>query len=162
MLRLSIIGVSILMLLAFAQPAIAWPEAAYSEIFSNATRILPPPLKRLLEEFGPAFNPSCTTSLVEHAVREAIQEFSSPNGSLPRAIGAMKDAGCAIAAMNDPGMDALVESQQQNFALVFLVLALVISLIVLLIIRSSIISPIEQMAAWAKQARRGGTTPHPD
>ena len=119
MLRSSIIYLSILMLLAFAQPAEAWPEAAYSEIFSNAADILPPSLKQLLEEIEASLNPSCTTTPVEGAVRQAIQEFSSPDGSLPRAISAMKNAGCAIAALNDPGMDALVESQQANFALVF-------------------------------------------
>ncbi len=119
MLRSSIICVSILALLAFAQPAVAWPDAAYSEIFNNAAGVLPPPLKQLLEDIGFSPNPSCATTRVEGAVEQAIQEFSSPNGSLPRAISAMKDAGCAIAALNDPGMNALVESQQQNFALVF-------------------------------------------
>ena len=119
MLRLSIICMSILMLPALAQPALAWPEAAYSEIFSNATRILPLPLKQLLEDMESTLNPSCTTTEVDGAVRQAIREFSSPNGSLVAAVRAMKDAGCAVAAMNDPGMDALVASQQQNFALVF-------------------------------------------
>ncbi len=119
MLRSSTICLSILILLALAQPAVAWPDAAYSDIFSNATDMLPLPLKQLLEDIEFSLAPSCTTTPVERAVRQAIEEFSSPNGSLTRAISAMRDAGCAIAALNDPGMDRLVASQQQNFALVF-------------------------------------------
>jgi hypothetical protein len=107
-----------MMMLVFAQLAVAWPDTAYSEIFSNTADVIPLPLKQLLKDFESSRNPSCTTTRVEGAVRQAIQEFSSPNSSLSRAINAMKDPGCAIAALNDPGMNALVESQQQNFALV--------------------------------------------
>ena len=107
------------MLAALAQPAMAWPETAYSSIFDNAARILPPQLRQLMEDKESSLQASCSTGGVELAVEQAIGEFSSPNGSLTRALGAMKDAGCAVAAMNDPGMDRLVESQQQNFAVVF-------------------------------------------
>ncbi len=119
MVRLLVLCMSILLPLAVAQPARAWPEGAYSEIFNQARGVLPLPLKQLLEDVDTEFNPSCASDRVEEAAAEAIQEFSRPDGSLQRAIGAMKDAGCAIAAMNDPGMDGLVASQQQNFALVF-------------------------------------------
>ena len=119
MLRLSIIHLSVLMVLASAQPARAWPETAYPEIFDNAIRVLPPPLRQLLEDMESSLHQSCLPTRTEQAAAQAIEQLRSPNGSLERAVTAMKDAGCAIAAMNDPRMDVLVESEQKNFAVVF-------------------------------------------
>ncbi len=119
MLRLSIICLSVLMVLASAQPARAWPETAYPQIFDNAIRVLPPPLRRLLEDMESSLHQSCLPTRTEQAAAQAIEQLRSPNGSLERAVTAMKDAGCAIAAMNDPKMDVLVESERKNFAVVF-------------------------------------------
>ena len=119
MLRLSIICLSGLLVLASAQPAGAWPETAYSEIFANATRVLPPALRQLLEDMESSLHQSCLPAQTDQAAAQTIEELRSPNGNLARAVTAMKDAGCAVAAMNDPKMDRLVESERENFAVVF-------------------------------------------
>jgi hypothetical protein len=116
--------VSIILLLSVvtlesAPTAMAWPEPAYSEIFANATRIMPGPLKQLLEDMEQSLHASCSQIPIGEAVERAVEEFGDPNGNLNGAIAAMREAGCAIAAMNDPELDPLVESQQQNFAVVF-------------------------------------------
>jgi len=119
MLRSSTIYLSVLIALAFAPPAVAWPDATYSDIFGNAMDILPPPLRQLLEDLDSSLDPACTTTSVAGSVQRAVEEFLSPNGSLTLASSAMRGAGCAIATLNDRGMESLVASQQQNFAPVF-------------------------------------------
>ncbi len=119
MLRLSIIYLSGVIVLASAQPARAWPETAYPEIFDNAIRVLPTPLRQLLEDMESSLHQACSPTRTDQAVAQAIEELRSPDGNLERAVTAMKDAGCAIAAMNDPNMDVLVESERKNFAVVF-------------------------------------------
>jgi hypothetical protein len=56
---------------------------------------------------------------VDEAAAEAIARFSDAGGGLPAAVASMRDAGCAAAEMNDPDMDALVETQRSRFPVVF-------------------------------------------
>ncbi len=107
------------LVLAGPTPARAWPVSVYPEIFRNAREVLPPPLGRLLEDMGSFLRRPCNRVDVEEAVERAISEFSKRNGNLELAIAALRDAGCAAAAINDPGMDRFVESQEKKFAVVF-------------------------------------------
>ena len=52
-------------------------------------------------------------------VNRAIRELSSPGGNLQTSVEALRDAGCAAAALNDPYLDALVRSHQHKFTPVF-------------------------------------------
>ena len=111
--------ISCLVLVAGPTPARAWPASVYPEIFRNAREVLPPPLGRLLEDMGSFLRQPCNRVDVEEAVERAISEFSKRSGNLELAIAALRDAGCATAAINDPGMDRFVESQEKKFAVVF-------------------------------------------
>jgi hypothetical protein len=106
-------------LLATPRPALAWPADLYPEIFRRAREVLPPPLGQLLKDMTPFLHQPCKTTGVPEAVERAITEFTKRNGSVDRAVGALRDAGCAAAAINDPGMDTFVQTQGKNFAVVF-------------------------------------------
>lgn len=97
----------------------AWPVSAYRTIFRSARRPLPAALRQLLADFDRVLNEPCPAASVEESVRRAVAEMSNRNGSLPSAVRAIRDAGCAAAALNDPRLDPVVETQAGNFAVVF-------------------------------------------
>ncbi len=111
----------ILCTLWLALPATSegWPSSHYREIFLNAHRVLPPPLRQLLVDMDAVFEQPCEPKVLEQSVDRAIAEFSNRYGSLQRAGEALRDAGCAAAAMNDPRMDRLVQSHGGKFPVVF-------------------------------------------
>jgi hypothetical protein len=97
----------------------AWPSSAYQKIFRDAQRPLPKALSALLKDFESVLLQPCKEMSAGEATRIAIAEFSR-KGSDPRvSIAAIRDAGCAVAAMNDPQLDALVAAQVSRFAVVF-------------------------------------------
>lgn len=100
-------------------PAEAWPGPAYPEIFAEAQQTLPSPLRQLLADMEPVLHEDCGMMSLEEATRRAIDQFARPEGGVQAAVAAMRDAGCAAAAINDPDLDALVESYRERFSVVF-------------------------------------------
>lgn len=97
----------------------AWPVAAYAKMFKDAQRALPKALSLLLKDFEPILLQPCRQMPAEEATRVAIGEFSKKGGDLSVPVAAIRDAGCAIAAMNDPQLDSLVQANLNEFAVVF-------------------------------------------
>ena len=108
-----------LLWLALPTPSEGWPSSQYREIFLNAHKVLPPHLRQLLIDMDAVFEQPCEPRALEQSVDRAIAEFSKRDGNLQRAVEALRDAGCAAAAMNDPRMDSLVQSHRGNFPVVF-------------------------------------------
>jgi hypothetical protein len=107
---------------AFEAPARAWPAASYTAIFKNAQYPLPKALATLLKDFGPILNSPCRAlpaGSAEQVVRTAIAELTKKNADPREAVAAIRDAGCAAAAMSDPKLDALVQGQGSRFSVVF-------------------------------------------
>ena len=102
-----------------SSPAGAWPAAVYPSIFDNALKTMPGPFQQLLRDLEPVLHQPCVVEEIAVAVERAIVEFRDPAGSPSRSVAALRDAACAAAAMNDPGMNALVEDQAARFAVVF-------------------------------------------
>ena len=97
----------------------AWPATTYPQIFVDARQTLPGPLQQLLKDMEPVLYQPCSQTSVMEAAQQAIDHFTRQEGDLRAAVAAMRDAGCAAAALNDPRMDALVEAQRSRFAVVF-------------------------------------------
>lgn len=102
-----------------AAGAEAWPATVYPGIFEKARDTLPEAFRQLLTDLEPVLDEPCVVQDIGAAIERAVAEFRTPGGSPSRMVAALRDAGCAAAAMNDPGMNALVEAQASRFAVVF-------------------------------------------
>jgi hypothetical protein len=110
---------SILLLVLLPGTLEAWPSASYYRIFQDAVRPLPKALATFLKDFESVLRDSCRpVPAVEQAVQQAIEQLMKKED--PReSVAAMRDAGCAMAGLSDPKLDALVEKQAHRFSVVF-------------------------------------------
>ncbi len=97
----------------------AWPVSAYTKIFRNAEPPLPKALITFLKNFDSILMQPCRLMSVEDASKLAIATLTKKAGDPAVAVAAMRDAGCAAAAMSDPQLDSLVTSQLSKFSIVF-------------------------------------------
>jgi hypothetical protein len=97
----------------------AWPQSAYTRIFRDAQHALPKSLAAFLKDFEPILMSPCKTAPLPDAAAAAIRQLSARNADPRLSVAAMRDAGCAAAAISDPGLDAFVQSQAGKFAVVF-------------------------------------------
>lgn len=97
----------------------AWPAPAIAAIFHDAEKPLPPALGTFLKDFDTVLLQPCKTVGVEAATKIAIAELKTRRADLPTTAAAMREVGCAVAALNDPQLDALVAAQSKNFEVVF-------------------------------------------
>ena len=97
----------------------AWPASVYPLMFRQAVQAEPTVLAALLKDYDQVLSHPCRTVTVKMAVSQAIDGFSNRSGTIADAVGSLRDAGCAIAAITDPQLDSLIASQSKNFTVVF-------------------------------------------
>ena len=97
----------------------AWPASAYPRIFENAIHPIPKAMAELLREYAPVLKEPCLKQTVETASQNAINQLTRSDRDSRLAVAAIRDAGCAVAALNDPNMDALVDTNAPKFEVVF-------------------------------------------
>ena len=111
---------SILLLLGLQTAQVdAWPRASYRRIFQDARRPLPPALSTFMKDFESVLLGPCRTIPAEQAVQQAIEQLTKKSADPREAVAAIRDAGCAVAEMNDPKLDGMAASQTDRFSVVF-------------------------------------------
>jgi len=113
------LGAAVFFAMVLAAPLDAWPAAAYAKMFRDARHPLPKSLAAFLQDFEPVLAEPCRPTSVEQSAQAAVDQLSRRNGDLREAARSMRDAACAAAALNDPQLDRLVESQASKFEVVF-------------------------------------------
>jgi len=121
LLRRNTVRVLFLSLLVLLVPAQvwAWPSAVLTKILHDAQYPLPKALATMLKDFDMVLVQPCRAMDVEEAVKTAVSELRKRNGDLSVAVAAVRDAGCATAALNDPHLDSFVAAQSSKFQVVF-------------------------------------------
>jgi hypothetical protein len=102
-----------------ALPAGAWPQTVVTKILRDAEHPLPKTMAILLKDFDAVLLEPCRGLTVEDATNAAITELKKKSADLSLAAASIRDAGCAVAALNDPRLDLLVSSQANKFPVVF-------------------------------------------
>jgi hypothetical protein len=97
----------------------AWPTSVLNKILHDAQYPLPTPFAMLLKDFDAVLVQPCKRLTIEEAANIAVTELKKRSGDLSIAVAAVRDAGCAVAALNDPQLDSLVAAQSNKFAVVF-------------------------------------------
>jgi hypothetical protein len=111
---------SILLIPALLETKVdAWPANSYPRIFQDARRPQPKALATFLKDFESVLMSPCRTVPIELSVQKAIDELTKKTTDPREAVAAMRDAGCAVAEMNDPKLDSLAASQVNRFSVVF-------------------------------------------
>src|SRR5215467_6476622 len=96
-----------------------WPNIAYVSILRDAEHAVPKTLALLLKDFDKVLIQPCHAASAEDAIAHAIATLKAKSASPATSVAAIRDAGCAAAAISDPQLDPFVASNASKFAVVF-------------------------------------------